>query len=776
MDSVKSLPKFMGTKVKRREDPALMTGQGKFVADIQLPRTLHMAYSRSPYAHARVGEIDAAEARALPGVVAVLTGGDLNHYFAQTLKAGVPITIEPFSDGKMAERCPLATDKVHYFGEPVALVLAEDMYTAQDAVDLIFVDYDPLEAVVNPDQALADDAPVIHEQWASNLAFRWGPVGGDVDAIFASAAHTVTLQLHNQRVLPSAMEPRAVLAEYDAADDSFTIWATTQGPHGLRDGIAAGLGYPADKVRVIAPEVGGGFGVKGGLHDDELLVPLLAKLYNRPVKWSASRSEDYLATSHGRDQHELIALAADAEGKILAASLQITQDVGAFYGTIAPVIPAITVSMMTGVYDIPVIRAEAKGVFTNKHPSEPYRGAGRPDAAFLIERAVDALADEMALDPAEVRRRNFIAADKFPYKTAAQTIYDSGNYLPNLEKALALSDYAGWRERQRLAAAGSDRLIGIGLATYVEVCGPGPFESGGVFMDEEARVTIKTGSSPHGQGHETTWAQIAADQLQIPMEDIVVLHGDTAVIPRGIGTFGSRSTALAGSAVMQNAQSVLEKAKEIAGHLLEASPLDITVVDGQFQVVGVPEKALNWSEVAAAALSPDLPESLGGGLHADTDFVPEERLFPFGTHVAIIAIDKETGDIEILRYVTVDDCGVAINPLLVEGQIHGGLAQGLGQALWEEARYDEMGTLVTGSTLDYTIPRADSFPHFETHRTVTPTPLNPLGAKGVGEAATIGSMPTMVNAVVDALARYGVRHIDMPLSREKIWRLIQDNQ
>ena len=772
MDSIKALPKFMGARVKRREDPGLITGKGLFVADIQLPRTLHLSLVRSPYAHARIGEIDLAAAQELTGVVAVLTAADVNSGFARTLRPGFPIDSAPFSEGKMAQRYPLASDKVHFVGEPVAVVLAEDAYTAQDAVELIFVDYDPLQAVVDPEAALNADAAIIHEEWDNNLAFRWGPKGEDVSPVFAAAAHTIELTVMNQRVIPNAMEPRAVLAQYDAATDAYTVWSTTQSAHSLQASLAPALDCAPSKLRVIAPEVGGGFGVKGGIHGEEMLAPYLARRFGRPVKWAASRSEDYLVTSHGRDQLGTIGLAADETGRILAASLKVRQDCGAFYGTIAPLIPAITISMMTGVYDIPKIHAEATGVFTNKHPSEPYRGAGRPDAAYLIERAVDVLADEMGMDPAEIRRRNYVPPEKFPYTTAADTIYDSGDYLPNLEKALLLSDYESWRAKQREGLVESDKLLGVGLCTYVEVCGPGPFESGGVFMDENAKVTVKTGSSPHGQGHETTWAQIAADTLQLPMEQIEVLHGDTAIIPRGIGTFGSRSTALAGSAVRLNSERVVEKARQIAAHLLEASPLDITIVAGQFQVVGVPERSLSWNEVAAAASDAMLTPELSGGLNADVDFEPEERIFPFGTHVAVVEIDKRTGSLEILRYVTVDDCGRVINPMLVEGQIHGGLAQGLGQALWEAAHYDEMGNLLTGSALDYAIPRADNFPHFENHRTETPSPLNPLGVKGVGEAATIGSMPTIVNAVVDALSHLGVRHVDMPLTTEKIWSLL----
>ena len=774
MSNFQELPKFSGARVRRREDPDLMTGRGRYVADIKLPDTLQMALVRSPYAHARILDIDSSAALELDGVVAVLTGADVNPHFAHHLMPRMPLDEAPFAEGKMAKRYPLAKAKVHYVGEPVALVLAEDAYTALDAVELVYVDYDPLEVVITPEAALAADAPIIHEEYDSNLAFRWGPIGNDTASIFASAAHTANVTATTQRVIPNAIEPRAALGQYDNQTGTYTVWATTQSAHGLKGELVAQLAVAPEKVRVIAPEVGGGFGVKGNLYGEPLMVALLAQRFNRPVRWVASRSEDYLATSHGRGQTNTMRLAADENGRLLAADFTVSLEIGAFYGAIAPIIPRITISMMTGVYDIPTIRAEACGVFTNKHPSEPYRGAGRPDAAYLIERAMDALADEIGLDPAELRRRNFIPPEQFPYTTAAGTVYDSGDYLNNMETALRLSDYASWRERQAAARQHGGKLIGIGLATYVEVCAGGPWEASGVEMDAAGKVTIRTGSSPHGQGHETTWAQIAADALQLPLADITVLHGDTAQVPRGIGTFGSRSTALAGSAVRVNSETVRDKGRHIAAHLLEASPLDVEMVAGRFQVVGVPERGLSWAEVAAAATAETLPAELHGGLAADEDFVPENALFPFGTHVAVIAIEPETGELEILQYLTVDDCGRAINPLLVEGQVHGGLAQGLGQALWEAAQYDELGNLLTGSALDYAIPRADNFPVFQTHRTETPTPFNPLGVKGVGEAATIGSMPTMVNAVVDALSSRGIRHIDMPLTAEKLWRLLQE--
>jgi carbon-monoxide dehydrogenase large subunit len=768
------IPQFMGSRIKRREDPALITGQGRYTADFHLEDILYLAFARSPCAHAKSLSIDASKAQGMEGVVAVFTGDDINPNLAGTVPSGTPVGNPPHSEGKQPPRQALSTGKVRFFGEPVAVVVATSPYVAIDALETILIDFEPLDVVVDPEAALADSAPIIHEQWDNNVAFRWGPVGGDVTEIFANAAHTIELRVENQRVIANAMEPRAVLASHDADSDITTIWSTTQAPHGAQESLANVLGVAKEKLRVIAPEVGGGFGIKAPVYAEEIVATYLSRQMNRPVKWVATRSEDYLSTYHGRGQTDIIRLAADENGRIQAADLQIIFDCGAYYSGIAPIIPTLTVLMMSGVYAIPTIHAEITAVFTNKHPAEPYRGAGRPEAAYMLERAMDVLADEMGVDPAELRRRNYIAPDAFPYTTASGAVYDSGEYARGLEKALELIEYDKLRQEQaERRQKGNGRLMGIGLATYVEVCGFGPWEMGSIYVDEAAKVTILTGSSPHGQGHETTWAQIAADMLQIPMEDITVLHGDTGVAPRGIGTFGSRSTAVAGSSVHNNSITVREKARQIAAHLLEAAAADVTLTNGRFHVVGVPERALSWTEIAAAASGNDLPEGLQGGLESDTDFAPAGNLYPFGTHVALVEVDSETGFVEVIRYLTVDDCGTVINPLLVEGQVHGGIAQGIGQALYEASRYDEWGNLISGSLLDYALPRLDNFPTFETNRTETPTPLNPMGAKGIGEAATIGSTPTIVNAVVDALSHLGVRHIDMPLTAEKLWQTLQ---
>ncbi len=771
------IPQFMGTRVRRREDPALITGQGKYTADFHPENTLYLAFVRSPYAHANILSMDSSEAEAMPGVVAIFKADDINPNLAGTVPGGGGMVSDnpPYSEGSNSVRPVLASGKVRFVGEPVAVVVAASPETAVDARETIFVDYEPLDVVIDPEAALAEDAPIIHEPGDSNLAFRWGPIGEDLTELFSQAAHTIELRVENQRVIPNAMEPRAALASHDAASDVTTVWSTTQNPHGARDGIAGVLGVDAESVRVIAPEVGGGFGVKSPVYAEEIVAAYLVRRLGQPIKWVATRSEDYVSTYHGRGQINIIRLAADENGRVQAADLHIIFDCGAYYSPIAPIIPTLSVTMMCGVYAIPKIQAKITAVFTNKHPAEPYRGAGRPEGAYLIERAMTTLAGEMDLDPAELRRRNYISPDAFPYQTPSGALYDSGEYARGLEKALALIEYDKLRREQvRRRREGNGKLMGIGLATYVEVCGFGPWEMGSVYMDEDAKVTVLTGSSPHGQGHQTAWAQIAADALQIPPEDITVKHGDTAVVPRGIGTFGSRSAAVAGSSVHNNSIAVRDKARQIAAHLLEAAEEDVQLINGRFQVVGVPNRSLGWAEVAAAASNDNLPEALQGSLESDTDFAPEGNLYPFGTHVAVVEIDTETGNIDIVRYVTVDDCGVVINPLIVEGQVHGGIVQGIGQALYEGARYDKLGNLISGSLLDYALPRIDNFLAFETNRTETPTPLNPLGVKGIGEAATIGSTPTIVNAVVDALSHLGVRNVDMPLTAEKLWRVIQN--
>ncbi len=765
-------PQLMGVRIKRREDPALITGEGKYTGDIELDNMAYMAVLRSPHAHATIRSIDTSAAKELPGVITVLTGEEINPHITASLPVIIPFD-DAYSDHHTVARQLLTTGKVRFVGDPVAVVVADSKYAAADALDAIQVRYKMLPAVVDPEQAMNADAPVIHDEIGTNIAFRWAG-GNDVDEAFANADKVIELRIANQRLLPTAMEPRAVTAVYDANDDQYTIWTSTQVPHTIKSMVAALLGVDEEKMRVIAPEVGGGFGAKSNIFSEEVLAPYLAKHVGRPIQWVATRSEDLLSTSHGRDQIDVIKLAATNEGKVQAAHLTIIADCGAYYSTVTPGIPPLTGLMMTGVYEIPNARTEAVGVLTNKNINEPYRGAGRPEAAFLIERAMDTLARELDMDPIELRRKNFITPDKFPYTTATGAVYDSGEYEKSLDSALALVDYATLRADQAARRANGGKLLGIGLASYVEICGFGPWESGTVIVHEDATVTVLTGTSPHGQGHQTAWAQIAGNTLQIPMADITVKHGDTAVVPRGIGTFGSRSAPVGGAAVMSNSVTVRDKAKDIASHLLEASVDDVTLEGGQFHVVGSPDIGVGWQEVAKAAYSGDLPGEMSGELSADEDFTPPGMTYPFGTHLSVVELDPDTGEVKIVRYLTMDDCGPAINPLLIEGQVHGGIAQGIGQALLEHARYDENGQLLSGSFMDYTMPRADNFPMYETNRTETPTPLNPLGVKGIGEAATIGSTPCIANAVIDALSHLGVRHIDMPLTAEKLWRAIHN--
>lgn len=766
-------PQFMGVRIRRREDPALITGEGKYTGDLQLEGMVYMAVVRSPYPHAHVRSIDASAAQAMPGVLTVLTGAELNPQITDVLPVDIAVSGPGYSNGHETPRSVLATNKVRCVGDPVAIVVAENRYLAADAADAVVVDYDPLPGISDPEQALAAGAPLLYEEWGTNQAFRWQDSGGDVDAAFANAEKIVELRLVNQRLIPSAMEPRAVVARYDSATDSLTIWTSTQIPHGIKNNVAPLLGMAPDNLRVIAPEVGGGFGAKSNVYAEEVLVPFLAKHLGRPVKWVATRGEDYLTTSHGRDQINLVRLAADQTGRVHGVDLKVIANCGAYYSRVMPAIPTLTALMMTGVYDIPNARCEAIGVMTNKGINEPYRGAGRPEAAYMIERAMDLLADELGLDPIAVRQCNFIAPDKFPYKAALGANYDSGDYASNLNALLAVVDYPALRAEQARRRAAGGKLMGIGLATYVEICGFDPSESAVVTVDQQAKVTVLSGTSPHGQGHKTAWTQIVADMLQIPPEDITVIHNDTALVPKGFGTYGSRSAAMGGSAVWKNSETVRERAKQIAAHLLEAAVADVTLENGRFHVVGSPAVAVGWQEVAAAAYSDMAPADGQGELSAGEDFASADQNYPFGAHLAVVEIEPATGQIQIVRYVTMDDCGRVINPMLVEGQVHGGIAQGVGQALLENAVYDERGTLLSGSLMDYNLPRADNFPHFETNRTETPSPLNPLGAKGIGEAATIGSTPTIVNAVVDALSHLGVHHLDMPLTAEKIWRVLQ---
>jgi len=775
---------FIGSPVKRREDPALITGKGRYTDDFTLPGMTYAAIVRSPFAHARIGSIDPAAALAHPGVIAVYTGKDI----VASDAGGVIPTAWLLPDIKTPEHPILAVDRVRYVGDGVAVVIAESRAAARDAIDLVEVDYDPLEAVVDPKGAMEEGAAQLFEDAPENVAFEWD-LGDEekVDAAFANAAHKVRLDLRNSRLIPHAVEPRAALASYDEYTGELTVRLTTQNPHVHRLLMSlASVSLPEHKIRIIAPEVGGGFGSKIHHYPDEAIAAWCAMKLKRPVKWTATRSETNLTDAHGRDHVSSADLALDGEGKILGLKVHTWATMGAYLSTFAPAVPTYLYgTLLSGQYDMPAIYVKVWGTFTNTAPVDAYRGAGRPEATFLVERIMDAAAAELGLDPAELRRRNFIGADAFPYATQVALEYDSGNYEPALDKALDHVGYQDLRaEQQRRRASGEGKILGIGLSSYIEACGLAPsqvagalgaqaglWESAKVRVHPTGTVTVYTGSSSHGQGHHTTFAQIVADKLGIEMEQVEVVHGDTGEVQFGMGTYGSRSAAVGGSAISVSVDKAIEKGRVIAAHLLEAAVEDIVFANGEYAVRGVPDRSKTWGDVVLQAyLAHDLPEGIEPGLETTSFYNPSNFVYPFGTHVAVVEIDRETGDVDLVRYLAVDDCGNVINPMIVDGQVHGGVAQGVGQALWEEAVYDESGQLLTGTMLDYALPRAHRLPSFETMHTVTPCPHNPLGVKGIGEAGTIASPAAVTNAVVDALKPFGVRHMNMPLTPEKIWR------
>ncbi len=767
------LRSLIGAEVRRREDPALVQGAGRFVDDLVLARTAAMAVLRSPHAHARLRRIDAGRAATLPGVLAVLTARDLESRVDPEPAVGIP------SNARRPARPLLARDVVRYVGEPVAAVVAENRYVAADACEAIEVDYEPLPAVGEPEAALAPGAPRVHEEFPDNVALRWGWIHGDVDAAFARARHVVRLSLVNQRVAGMALEPRGCLSEW--RNGMLTVWAGTQTPHRLRSGLAQILRLPESAVRVIAPNIGGGFGCKIGFYRDEALCAFAALRVGRPVRLVLTRREDFLTTIQGRGQVNDVEAAVDEDGTVLALSCRTIADLGAYLEVLTPYPAMLTGRLLTGPYRIPAARYELISVFTHAMATAPYRGAGRPEATYLLERTMDAIARACGLDPADVRRRNLIGPHEFPYRAPSGLVYDCGQYERALDRALELVDYEGFRERQRRARA-EGRYLGIGLSTFMETAGVGPskiapmpgWESGTVRVEPSGTVTALTGTSPHGQGLETAFAQIVSDLLGVPIERVTVLHSDTAVVTAGIGTFGSRSIAVGGPALAVSAEKVLDKARRIAAALLKAAPEDLVWESGRFEVRGVPGRAVTLGEVAAAAhAARALPPGMEPGLEATTLWDPENFTYPSGTHVAVVEVDAETGAVRLERLVAVDDCGRVINPMLVEGQIHGGLAQGIGQALWEHMVYDASGQCLTASLMDYAAPKSDALPCFVLDRIETPTPVNPLGAKGCGEAGTIGSTPAVVNAVLDALAPLGIAHLDMPLTSARVWAAIQ---
>jgi carbon-monoxide dehydrogenase large subunit len=776
----------MGTRMLRKEDPELLTGEARYVDDLVIPGALHMALVRSPHAHARIVSIDTTAAKAMPGVVDVLTGADLRDEWANPMPCAWPVT----DDMKSPAHVPLAVDKACYVGDGVAVVVADSDAAARDAVDAVVVEWDPLPAVVDLEDALSD-ATVIHESCGTNRSYTWElkPDEAAVDAAFASAAHTVEERYVQQRLIPAAMEPRGVAVVPSPMGGDYVVYSATQIPHILKIMLGITAGIPEQKLRVIAPAVGGGFGSKLNVYAEEVLALVLSRRLRKPVRWREERTENAQATIQGRGQIQHIELAADADGRITAVRTKLLADMGAYLQLVTPGIPLLGAFLYHGVYDVPAYSFECTSVFTTCTPTDAYRGAGRPEATYAIERAIDALAREVGVDAAEIRRRNYIATEKFPYDSAAGLTFDSGDYGTALAKALDLAGYDELRkEQQRRRDTGETKHLGIGLSSYVEMCGLAPsrvlstlkytaggWEWGSVQVLPTGKVQVTTGTSPHGQGHETSWSMIVADQLQISPDDVEVVHSDTAMSVLGMDTYGSRSLSVGGTAIYLATQKVLDKCRQIAAHQLEAAEEDLEYVDAEFRVKGSPDKSLAFATIAFEAFTGhNLPDEFEPNLHAAVTWDPPNFTFPFGTHVCVVEVDEETGGVDLVKYVAVDDCGNQVNPLIVEGQVHGGIVQGIGQALFEEAVYDADGNLLTSTLADYLVPSAAEFPDFVTDRTVTPSPTNPMGVKGVGEAGTIASTPAVINAICDALAPLGVTDMQMPASPMRVWSTIQE--
>ncbi len=786
--------RIFGSGIRRREDPRLITGSATYTHDIVLPGMVHAAMLRSSHAHARITRIDTEQARVAPGVVAVYTGADTEGALAPTPCAW----LLPDAELRIAPYPCIAKDVVRYTGDIVAVVVAETPYQAYDALDLIEVHYDPLPTVIDPEQAAGADAPKLHakdingDDIPGNQAFHWVVAGGgDVDAAFTAAeADGVVIKerILQQRLIPNAMEPRAAVAQYTQATGELTLWNTTQNPHIVRFLCSVVTGVPEDKLRVIAPEVGGGFGSKIAAYPADFVTVFCSKTLGRPVKWVETRSENYQATTHGRDHVQDVELAATKDGKITGLRCTVHAGMGAYLSTAAPGIPTILHGLMlSGCYTIPALKEDVYGVYTNGVPVEAYRGAGRPEATFMLERLIDMLANELDMDPADVRRKNFIPKFDDGHEVVTTLNYDSGDYPGALEKLLEHTGYKALREKQK-AGPSNGKYLGLGLSSYVEICGLGPsqvagaigfqgglWESAIVRFHPTGKVHVFIGASPHGQGEETTFAQIVADEIGVAADDVKIFHGDTDSTPMGWGTYGSRTTAVGGAALALAVRKIRDKAKVLAAHLLEASVEDMDYEDGKFFVKGSPDKAKTIQDIALMAnVAWNMPEGMEAGLEATTFYDPPNFVFPYGAHLAVVEVDAATGHVELTGYTALDDCGPQINPIIVEGQVHGGIVQGVGQALWEGAAYDESGQLVTGSMLDYALPRADLLPDLDVISTVTRSPHHPLGVKGIGEAGTIASTAAVYNAVLDALKPLGVKRVDMPFTPERVWRAIQE--
>jgi aerobic carbon-monoxide dehydrogenase large subunit len=773
---------YVGQLLRRKEDPPLITGKGVYTDDMTLPGMLYAAFVRSPEAHARVTSIDASAAEARDGIHAVLTAGDLG------LAAGMPMAwAPPGVEINTPEHWPLARGEVKHVGQAVAVVLGEDKYAVVDATEDVVVEYEPLPVVVDPEAALEEGSPLVHEQFGTNRTHQWGLGSEDMDVAWGEADVIVERRIVNHRTHGAPIEPRACIAEYRAG--YLTLWTTTQIPHLTRSFLAGSMQMSEDRIRVVAPDVGGAFGVKLNHYPEEAVACAAARRLGRPVKWTETRSEHMTTSIHGRDQIDRVKMGVKRDGTITGIHIEMIADLGAYFLLLTPFIPSFTAFVAGGCYKIPRVRTDITGVFTNKFPTDATRGAGRPEATHLLEVMVDQAAAEIGIAPVDIRRRNFIPKEDFPAEVAVGVVYDSGDYHGTLDKLMSKLDLDAFEhEREALRERGIYR--GIGFSTYMEICGLAPsrivgpagvgiqagfWESAIVRVHPSGSVTVFTGTSPHGQGLDTSMAQIVADRLGTSPEVVEVIHGDTNTGPYGMGTYGSRSLSVGGESVARAAQKVQDKAKRIVAHLLEAAPGDIEVSGDTFAVRGSPDKGMALAEVSAAAYIPEnLPDGMEPGLEETTFYDPENFVYPFGAHACVVDVDAETGQVDIARYVAVDDCGPAINPMLIEGQIHGGVVHGIGQALYERIHYDENGQLVTGTFVDYCLPSAADVPNIETDRTETPSPTNSLGVKGVGEAGTIACTPAVVNAVVDALRPLGVTFINMPLSSMRVWETIQE--
>jgi aerobic carbon-monoxide dehydrogenase large subunit len=778
-----TLQKYVGTSVPRKEDEVFLTGRAEWTDNIRRPGMLHAAILRSPFAHAKITNLDVSGALEQPGVAAAYTGEDLANEWVIGVPTGWPVT----EDIRIPDHWPLARGEVNHVGEAVAVVLATDRYRARDALEAIAVDYEPLPAVVDVEAALEDGAPLVHEELGTNHCYTWPLAVGDIDAAFERADVVVRERYIQQRVIPSAIETRAVVVAPERRS-GFTVYTSTQVPHFVKELLAVICGIPEQKLRVVAPDVGGGFGSKLNVYPEEVLALALARKLHRPVKWIEERSENHLATTHGRGQVQYIELAADSNGKILGMKVKLVADMGAYLQLLTPGIAIFGSFTYPGLYTFDAYSFECVGAFTNLTPTDAYRGAGRSEAAYAHERAMDALARELAMDPAELRIQNLIPPFDEPTTNPAGVMYDSGDYEACMRKALELANYEELRaEQQRRRENGDTKQLGIGIGNFTESGGLSPskvaagvrLQSGGweaaqVRMLFSGKVEVVTGTSPHGQSHETTWAQLVADALGVSPDDVEVLHGDTAVAPMGRDTYGSRSLAVGGVAVSLACEKVVDKAKKIAAHMLEAAEGDIEFSGGRFSVAGSPDRGITIQEISAAAsLANNLPEGMEPGLNESHVFDPPNFTWPYGTHICVAEVDTETGKVTIPQYYAVDDCGPVINPEIVNGQLHGGITQGIAQALYEEATYDEEGNLLAGSLVDYLVPGAPDVPSYVLDRTEVPSTSNPLGVKGIGESGSIGSSPAVINAVIDALSHLGVRHVDMPATPVKVWEAIQ---